>query len=83
LRLRRHPTFQHKEFAHITALGLSLLVSETVAMSEPTTPTEQRWVTPGVRGIGTAGFLADVGDEIPTALFPASMSRTVMRPARP
>jgi hypothetical protein len=39
-------------------------------MTEPTTSTEERWLTPGVRGIGTASFLADVGHEIPTALLP-------------
>src|SRR5258708_6787482 len=28
-----------------------------------------RWFTPGVRGIGLTTFLADVGHEVPTALF--------------
>jgi MFS family permease len=27
------------------------------------------WLTPGVRGIGIASFLADMGHEVPTALF--------------
>lgn len=27
------------------------------------------WLTPGVRGIGLASFLADMGHEVPTALF--------------
>jgi hypothetical protein len=39
-------------------------------MSDPTTETQQRWLGPGVAGIGTASFLADVGHEIPTALLP-------------
>jgi hypothetical protein len=26
------------------------------------------WLTPGVGGIGSASFLADVGHEVPTAL---------------
>jgi hypothetical protein len=29
-------------------------------MTNPMTPTEERWRTPGVRGIGTVSFLADV-----------------------
>lgn len=28
------------------------------------------WLTPGVRGIGAASFLADLGHEVPTALLP-------------
>lgn len=31
---------------------------------------EQRWFTPGVRGIGLASFLSDLGHEVPTALLP-------------
>ena len=33
-------------------------------------PSEPEWLTPGVRGIGSASLLADVGHEIPTALLP-------------
>jgi hypothetical protein len=29
------------------------------------------WLTPGVRGIGGASLLADLGDEVPTALLPS------------
>ena len=36
-------------------------------MTEPTAETSERWLTAGVRGIGAASFLADVGHEIPTA----------------
>jgi hypothetical protein len=32
---------------------------------------ERTWLTPGVRGIGLASFLADVGHEIPTSLLPS------------
>jgi hypothetical protein len=39
-------------------------------MAEPTTEPQERWLGPGVAGIGTASFLADVGHEIPTALLP-------------
>ena len=39
------------------------------------------WLTPGVRGIGTASFLADVGHEIPTALLPSLLTSTLGAPA--
>src|SRR6266567_5321565 len=38
--------------------------SETFPPKAPPT-----WLTPGVRGIGLASFLADMGHEVPTALF--------------
>lgn len=47
-----------------------------------TAPTEQpRWFTPGVRGIGLASFLADVGHEVPTALFASLVTITLGAPA--
>ena len=42
---------------------------------------DQRWLTPGVRGIGAASFLADVGHEIPTALLPNLLTATLGAPA--
>ena len=36
-------------------------------MSDAATTPRQSWLGPGVAGIGTASFLADVGHEIPTA----------------
>jgi MFS family permease len=50
-------------------------------MSEPTTQTQERWLGPGVAGIGTASFLADVGHEIPTALLPNLLTATLGVPA--
>jgi hypothetical protein len=41
----------------------------------------QRWLGPGVAGIGTASFLADVGHEIPTALLPNLLTATLGAPA--
>lgn len=35
------------------------------------------WLTPGVRGIGTASLLADAGHEIPTALLPSMLTSTL------
>ncbi|MEU7728442.1 MFS transporter [Streptomyces sp. NPDC040724] len=33
-----------------------------------------QWLTPGVKGIGSASLLADVGHEIPTALLPSLLT---------
>ena len=49
-------------------------------MTEATRPSE-RWLGPGVAGIGTASFLADVGHEIPTALLPNLLTVTLGAPA--
>ncbi|WP_328875516.1 MFS transporter [Streptomyces sp. NBC_00287] len=45
------------------------------------TPEQELWLTPGVRGIGAASFLADVGHEIPTALLPSLLTSTLGAPA--
>ena len=49
-------------------------------MSDPT-ETQERWLGPGVAGIGTASFLADVGHEVPTALLPNLLTATLGAPA--
>lgn len=52
--------------------------------AEPTTEPsagDQRWLTPGVAGIGTASLLADAGHEIPTALLPSLLTSTLGAPA--
>ncbi|MGH9235874.1 MAG: MFS transporter [Acidimicrobiales bacterium] len=41
----------------------------------------ERWLSPGVAGIGTASFLADAGHEIPTALLPSLLTSTLGAPA--
>ncbi len=48
---------------------------------EPATVSETQWLTPGVRGIGTASLLADVGHEVPTALLPGLLTVTLGAPA--
>lgn len=48
---------------------------------QPTPTTEQRWLTRGVAGIGTASLLADVGHEVPTALLPSLLTSTLGAPA--
>jgi MFS family permease len=47
----------------------------------PAAVPESGWFTAGVRGIGAASFLADVGHEVPTALLPALLTSTLGAPA--
>ncbi|WP_228644165.1 MFS transporter [Microtetraspora sp. AC03309] len=49
--------------------------------SEPGSSREQPWMSPGVAGIGTASFFADVGHEVPTALLPSLLTSTLGAPA--
>lgn len=39
------------------------------------------WLTPGVRGIGLASFLSDLGHEVPTALLPSFLTSVLGAPA--
>jgi MFS family permease len=39
------------------------------------------WLTPGVRGIGSASFLSDLGHEVPTSLLPGFLTSTLGAPA--
>jgi MFS family permease len=48
-------------------------------MTNPTTANE-RWLSPGVAGIGTASLLSDAGHEIPTALLPNLLTATLGAP---
>src|SRR5215218_4461362 len=50
------------------------------AVESPEAATE-RWMTPGVRGIGSASLLADLGHEVPTALLPSFLTATLGAPA--
>lgn len=56
---------------------MSELATEQPALEEPA----QEWLTRGVRSIGLASFLADVGHEVPTALLPTFLTRTLSAPA--
>ena len=42
---------------------------------------EAQWLTPGVRGIGVASLLSDLGHEIPTSLLPSLLTSTLGAPA--
>lgn len=44
-------------------------------------PGKRPWLTPGVGGIGTASFLADVGHEVPTSLMASFVTATLGAPA--
>jgi len=45
-----------------------------------TPPEEERWFLPGVRAIGAASLLSDLGHEVPTALLPSFLSSTLGAP---
>jgi MFS family permease len=49
--------------------------------SETAPEARERWLTPGVGGIGAASLLADLGHEIPTALLPSLLTTTLGAPA--
>src|SRR4029453_15558269 len=42
---------------------------------------EERWLTPGVRGIGAASLLFDLGHEVPTGRPPSLLTSTLGAPA--
>jgi MFS family permease len=50
---------------------------------EPADTVDSRttWFTPGVRGIGAASLLSDLGHEVPTALLPSLLTSTLGAPA--
>jgi MFS family permease len=50
-------------------------------MPPPDEPEAEPWLTSGVRGIGAASLLADLGHEIPTALLPSLVTTTLGAPA--
>jgi len=56
-------------------------MTEAVVPPAPAGAGEQRWLSPGVRGIGTASLLADAGHEVPTALLPSLLATTLRAPA--
>ena len=41
----------------------------------------ERWFLPGVRAIGAASLLSDLGHEVPTALLPSFLTATLGAPA--
>jgi nitrate/nitrite transporter NarK len=43
--------------------------------------TDPKWLTRGVAGIGGASLLADLGHELPTALLPSFLTKTLGAPA--
>jgi MFS family permease len=53
----------------------------TAAETDVDVRRDERWLTPGVRGMGTASLLADVGHEIPTSLLPSLLTGTLGAPA--
>ena len=48
----------------------------------PRQPQKQRaWLTPGVRGIGAASLMSDLGHEVPTSLLPGLLTSSLGAPA--
>lgn len=56
-------------------------MTEAAPPADQSAVSRETWLTPGVRGIGSASFLADVGHEIPTALLPSLLTSTLGAPA--
>ncbi|MGW2062920.1 hypothetical protein ACWCO9_20085 [Streptomyces sp. NPDC001937] len=56
-------------------------IAEPDSTQSPGDGSREQWLTPGVKGIGSASFLADVGHEIPTALLPSLLTSTLGAPA--
>jgi len=56
-------------------------MSEQAGTISPPAGAEERWLTPGVKGIGAASLLSDLGHEIPTALLPSFLTSTLGAPA--
>jgi hypothetical protein len=51
-------------------------------MSEDTAErVQERWLSPGVKGIGAASLLSDMGHEVPTPLLPRLLTGTLGAPA--
>jgi hypothetical protein len=56
-------------------------VDDPTVSNDASTSDKPKWLTPGVWGIGLASFLADVGHEVPTALFASFVTITLGAPA--
>lgn len=61
--------------------GVAAAREQAPAQRGPRAPQEEPWLTPGVRAIGTASLLADLGHEVPTALLPSFLTSTLGAPA--
>jgi MFS family permease len=55
--------------------------AQAAGRGEPPPPEAGPWLTPGIRGIGLASLLSDLGHEIPTALLPSFLSSVLGAPA--
>jgi MFS family permease len=62
-------------------IGMGGMMTQAHPTEETGSLDQPHWFTPGVRGIGLASFLADVGHEVPTALFASLVTMTLGAPA--
>jgi hypothetical protein len=69
MRLRRHSLISTRN-SHTHRTWLHSPQSETVAMTDPMTPTEERWLTPGVRGMGQPASWPTSATESPRPCCP-------------
>jgi MFS family permease len=77
----RAPPVVLERRAKSAAVQNAPLVTAAPPTSAPDQPAGELWLTPGVRGIGGASLLADVGHEIPTSLLPSLLTGTLGAPA--
>jgi MFS family permease len=52
-----------------------------VADDDATDQQDERWLSPGVRAIGAASLLSDLGHEVPSSLLPSFLTSTLGAPA--
>jgi hypothetical protein len=60
--------------------GREMSLDKTRLEVTESSPRPRHWLTKGVWGIGLASFLADVGHEVPTALFASFVIITLGAP---
>lgn len=53
------------------------MTSEEANTAEPEPEDKERWLTPGVGGVGVASFFSDSGHEITTAVLPSFLTSTL------
>src|SRR4029453_16922013 len=66
-----------------SASSLSMADPRGPSTTGASRPPRERWLSPGVAGIGAASLLSDTGHEIPTALLPNLLTPTLGAPAAP
>jgi hypothetical protein len=83
--LRRLGDFGRTALRRLGLTQRAATLGDSAAMSAARVPSDQplpeQWLTPGVRGVGIASLLADLGHEVPTSLLPSLLTSTLGAPA--